>query len=92
MPKRHWHVHSHMPGYLCDCDSHYPLSARERDAELRSERDFWRDYAADSPSIRIRGSVRDGGYVVDDTDSIAWERHVDSWECFELDCYEGIEE
>lgn len=86
--RAHWHVHSTVGGgYLCNCDSHAPLTARERDAALRAERDWWRDYAADAPTVRITGSVRAGGFTIDDTASIAWARRVESWQCHEADCY-----
>jgi hypothetical protein len=92
--KRHWHVHSHIGGgYLCECDSHYPYDARGRDQALREERDGWRDYADDSNgrSIRISGSIRSGSFIIDDTESIAWVRYVDAWECSEASCYEEEE-
>jgi hypothetical protein len=102
-PRTHFHVHSTLGGgYLCECDSHYPLNAAGRDAALREERDGWRDYAADmnspregSPScwhIVIRGSVRSGGFVIDDTESLAWVRYVESWSCNDPACYEGLDD
>ena len=90
MIRTHYHVHSTLgSGYLCNCDSHYPLSAAGRDMALREERDWWRDYAADSPTrIVISGSVRAGGFVVDDVESIAWVRYVESWSCNDPACNE----
>jgi hypothetical protein len=91
MTRAHWHVHSKIPGYLCECDSHYPLDAAGRDASLRYERNTWRDYIADDPEpnrIRITGSVRSGGFSIDDVDSMGWWRIVESWKCSEPECLE----
>ena len=91
--RTHYHVHSTLGGgYLCNCDTHYPLDAAGRDSALREERDYWRDYAADSPTVRIMGSVRAGAYTIDDTASIAWVRYVESWSCNEADCYSAADE
>lgn len=92
MNARHWHVHSFIPGYLCECDSHYPLDAAGRDQSLRYERDSWRDYRDDDPESRVRisGSVRSGSFYIDDPDSIAWNRAIESWECSEPECMEGV--
>ena len=92
-PAVHWHVHSTMPGYLCMCDSHYPLDARGRDAALREERDSWRDYAADAPEddpIVIEGSVRSGRFDI--TAGISWWRAVESWPCQETECLKEADE
>lgn len=88
-PNRHWHVHTHTPGYLCECDSHEPLDARGRDAALRFERDCWLDGWGDR--LIIRGSIRKGGYVMTLHDSPYWERWTEAWECTEPECWEGIE-
>lgn len=69
MTRSHFHVHSHLGnGYLCECDAHYPLTAAERDAALRAERDSWRDYAAEDVAGQthtvIRGSVRAGHFTI----------------------------
>jgi hypothetical protein len=89
--KVHYHVHSFLGGgYLCECDEHYPLTAKGRDAALREERNFWRDYAADSnpefEHIVITGSILSGGFSIDDTLSMGWSRAVESWSCDEAEC------
>ena len=93
MAKRHWHVHSTLPGgYLCNCDWHYPLDAAGRDDALREEKRYWLDFKADAErpqGIRITGSIRDGYFDIDDIDSLGWSRYVESWECREGECYEG---
>jgi len=93
MAKRHWHVHSTMPGgYLCNCDWHYPLDAAGRDDVLREEKRYWVDFKEDSPYpalIRISGSIKAGRFLIEDLGSIAWSRIVESWECREGECYEG---
>lgn len=86
----HYHVHSSLGnGYLCECDEHYPLTARERDAALRGERDSWRDYIAQAPDdgadYHITGSIKSGGFFIDDRASLGWSRTVSSWSCNE-DC------
>lgn len=84
----HYHVHTTIPGYLCNCDAHYPLDARGRDAALREERDWWRDYAADAPAddpVRIEGSVKSGRFDI--TAGIAFWRVVEAWLCSDPDCY-----
>ncbi len=89
-PKVHYHVHSSLgSGYLCECDEHYPLSASGRDTALRYERDSWRDYCAEddgSSDYRITGSVRAGGFFIDDRNSRGWSRTVSSWSCSEPEC------
>lgn len=95
--RRHYHVHSTLGGgYLCECDAHYPYNARGRDVALRDERDGWRDYCADAAEygadFRISGSVRSGGYVIDDRASMAWIRYVESWACSDPACYEGLDD
>lgn len=90
--KNHFHVHSSIgSGYLCECDSHTPMNARERDAALRWERDQWRDYIAQAPDdgttdYRITGSVRAGRFDIDDRASFGWSRVVRSWSCSDPDC------
>lgn len=87
MTASHYHVHSYIPGYVCECDEHYPYRtlAAARDA-LREERDFWRDYAADAPAddpIRASGSIRAGRF--DYQAGMSWWRAAELWECSE-DC------
>lgn len=95
MIRAHWHVHSVMPGYLCECDRHYPLSARERDSALRYERDAWRDYVYEGntddgyPAYIITGSIRSGRFDI--TGGVAFWRAVESWRCTERECLEDID-
>lgn len=94
MTKRHWHVHSIIPGYLCNCDWHAPLDAAERDDALRAEKRYWQDFKYEVEEygcarIRITGSIREGGYDIDNIDSTGWRRSIESWECREDECYEG---
>lgn len=88
MARPHYHVHSYIPGYLCECDSHYAYRTRaEADAELRWERNSWRDYAADQPAedpIHFSGSIRSGRF--DYTAGIAWWRASERWQCSEPEC------
>ena len=94
MARAHYHVHSSLGnGYLCECDNHYPYDAAGRDAALRDEARYWRDYAAEvnaDPTLRgishivVRGSVRAGWFAIDDTLSRSWARYVDSWACTEF--------
>lgn len=93
----HYHVHSTLgSGYLCECDTHYPYTAAERDAALREERDGWRDYCADGAEYgaryRISGSVRAGAFTIDDRASLSWARYVESWVCNDPACYEGLDD
>ena len=97
MSKRHWHVHSIIPGYLCDCDWHDPLDAAERDDALREEKRHWQDFkheleASGCARIHITGSIRAGGFYINDPDSLGWHRAVESYECREGECYEGGEQ
>jgi hypothetical protein len=96
MTRAHWHVHSHLGnGYLCECESHPPLTASERDTALRWERDSWLDYIAQGPdpdTYRITGSIRSGSFTIDDTASMAWARYVESWQCTDPECFDGVDD
>ena len=90
-PRVHWHVHSHLgSGYLCNCDRHAPLTAAERDEALADEKRYWQDFKwqGERPQdIRITGSVRRGGFTIDDITSMGWVRYVDAWSCNDPECY-----
>ena len=90
----HWHVHSELGmGYLCECDSHWPMTARERDTALRYERDSWRDYVAEGPADdrpRITGSARAGWFDIDG--GSGWHRQVRAWSCQEAECLEELDD
>jgi hypothetical protein len=84
---RHYHVHTYIPGYLCECDEHYPMSRAQADSSLRDERETMLDYAADSPAddpIRKSGSVRAGYF--DWEAGIGWYRRSERWACSEAEC------
>ena len=96
MARMHWHVHSYIPGYLCECDWHDPLDAAERDDALKYEKRSWQEYKADVEErgcqrIHITGSIRAGYFHINDPDSLGWHRAVESWECREGECFEGGE-
>ena len=92
--RAHWHVHSELGyGYLCGCDSHWPMTARARDRALREERDFWRDWVAEGPEddrSRITGSVRARWFDIDG--GTAWHRQVRAWKCAEAECLEDLDD
>lgn len=93
MARTHWHVHSTIPGYMCSCDWHAALTAAERDDALREEKAYWQDYKADVEScglfkVRITGSIRAGGFYINDPDSMGWHRAVESWACTAGECIE----